>query len=305
VAINPGYFIAESLQNFRRNWVMSLGAVITIFLSLVLVGAFVLAGTIVNGLVKSVESKVSISVFLKDGAASGDVEALQRTISADARVKKVNYVSKEEALARFKQSMKNDPEIVQQLKGNPLPASLEIELKDPRQVEAMVATIKANPYLAKVVKNPANPEAEDIRYGQQVVKRLFAVTRIIQLIGTAFIIMLALVSIIFIQNTIRLAIYSRRKEIGIMRLVGASNWFIRGPFLLEGLIQGLIGAALAIALLGIVLASVLPSLGRILSFLTLSLPSGAVIQLSLILLLGGMFIGLVGSGFAMRRHLKV
>ena len=305
MAINPSYFLRESLSNFRRNWVMSLGAVITIYLSLLLVGVFVLSGMIVNSLVTSVERKVTISVFIKDGAASDDVNGMQQRLLDNALVKTVTYVSKDEALTRFRERLKNDPEIIDQLRGNPLPASLEVALKDPRDVRTVVNSIKADTNLAKVIKDPANPERDDIKYGQDIVDRLFRFTRIAQIVQSVFMAMLALVSLIFIQNTIRLAIYSRRKEIGIMRLVGASNWFIRSPFLLEGVFQGLIGASLAILTIIIVQATVFPAIEESLAFLDFGLPAGAMVQLSLILVFGGMLIGLAGSAFAMRRYLRV
>jgi cell division transport system permease protein len=304
MSINVGYFASESVQNFRRNWVMSLGAVITIYLSLLLVGVFLATGVIVNSVVKSVEEKVTIQIFIKDGAAMADVQSLQQMLTSDPLVQGVQYTTKEQALEKFKQDMKQSPEIIQQLEGNPLPASLDVTLKDPRQVETMVAKIKANPTFLRIADRPDNPE-ESLKYGQQVVKKLFAFTQVVRWIEIAFVMMLAAVSLIFINNTIRLAIYARRKEIGIMRLVGASNWFIRTPFLLEGVLQALIGAGLAILTVVGLEAAIMPRLGEALPFLPVTADSGATAQISLILVLAGVFIGLLGSGFALRRYLKV
>jgi cell division transport system permease protein len=305
MSINIGYFASESIQNFRRNWVMSLGAVITIYLSLLLVGVFLATGVIINSVVKSVEDKVSIQIFIKDGAATADVDGLQQWILSDtASVAGVQYTTKEKALEKFKQDMKQSPEIVQQLEGNPLPASLDVTLKDPRKVEEMVAKIKANALFLKVADRPDNPE-ESLKYGQQVVKKLFAFTQVVRWIEVAFVFMLGAVSLIFINNTIRLAIYARRKEIGIMRLVGASNWFIRTPFLLEGVLQALIGAGLAILTIIGLQAAIMPRLGEALPFLPVTASNAATAQISLILIVAGVFIGLLGSAFALRRYLKV
>jgi len=304
MAINVGYFARESLQNFRRNWVMSLGAVITIYLSLLLVGASVVTGIVVNSIVKSVEQKVTIQVFLKDGAAPADVDALQTMVSSDPLTKNVTYVTKEQALQRFKQQMKDSPQVVDQLEYNPLPASLDVDLKDPRTVQQMVDKIKASPAFPKVADKPDNP-TQSLRYGQSIVQRLFAVTRLIRLAEAVFIVMLAVVSLIFINNTIRLAIYARRKEIGIMRLVGASNWFIRTPFLMEGLLQALVGALLAIVTLVIVQIALLPRVRDVLKFLPFGLTPAASAQVAAILLLAGVAIGLAGSGLALRRYLRV
>jgi len=304
MSINIGYFARESFQNFRRNWAITLGAVITIYLSLLLVGVFLVTGVIVNSVVKSVEDKVTIQIFLKDGAPSEDVNALQQALLADKLVQGVDYTSKDKALEKFKEDMKQSPEIIAQLEGNPLPASLDVTLKDPRTVEQTVAIIKANALFTKVADRPDNPE-ESLKYGQQIVKKLFAFTRVLRWLEIAFVIMLAVVSLILINNSIRLAIYARRKEIGIMRLVGASNWFIRTPFLLEGLLQALIGATLAIlSILGLQ-ALIMPKLGEALPFLPVGMDATSTAQISAALVLAGVFIGLLGSGFALRRYLKV
>ena len=138
-----------------------------------------------------------------------------------------------------------------------------------------------------------------------MVKRLFAFTRVLRIIVIAFVIMIAVVSLIFINNTIRLAIYARRKEIGIMRLVGASNWFIRTPFLLEGVLQSLIGASLAILTVVGLEALLLPRLGEALPFLPVAVTATSAVQISLVLVVSGVFIGLLGSSLALRRYLKV
>jgi len=284
--------------------VMSLGAVITIYLSLLLVGLSFALGFVLTQVVQSVEDKVTIQIFLKDGAESADVEELQQWLVSDPLVQSVNYTSKEEALEKFKEQMQSSPEIIEQLESNPLPASLDVELKEPRGVSAMAEKIKASDLFLTVADRPDNPE-ESLKYGQQVVDRLFAFTRVLRYIMIAFIGMLALVSLIFINNTIRLAIYARRKEIGIMRLVGASNWFIRTPFLMEGIFQSLIGATFAILTVVGLQAVVLPRLAEALPFLPVDLAGSAMVQIALVLIGAGMLIGLAGSGFALRRYLKV
>jgi cell division transport system permease protein len=305
MAINPGYFVGEALQSFRKNWVMSLVAVTIIYISLLLVGAFFLTGALLNRVATSFEQKVSVNIFLKDGAEEADIVGLQTGIKKDARVESVTYVTKAQALERFKVRTKNTPELVEQLKGNPLPASLEVKLKDPRQVKEVVAYIKTIPELAKSIKNPENPEAEDIKYGQNIVENLFAATGVVRLAVLVFVIMLLVVSLVLIGNTIRLAIYSRRKEIGIMRLVGASNWFIRTPFLMEGVLQSIIGAVLAIITLVATQSVVVPWLQNNLRFLPVAIDNTTVAQLMGLLLLTGVVIGFLGSGAAVRKYLKV
>jgi len=305
MAINFGYFAKESLTSFKRNWVMSLGAIITIYLSLLLVGVSVGSGFLLSQVVQSVEEKVSIRVYLKDGADPAAVDALQQELITNAEVATVTYTSKEQALEDFKNTMVQDsPEIVEQLEGNPLPASLDVDLKDPRNVMLVVDAIKASPNFTAVADRPDDPE-KSLKYGQQIVNQLFTFTRILRYVSIVFVALLAVISLIFINNAIRLAIYARRKEIGIMRLVGASNWFIRTPFLMEGVIQSLIGAALAIGSLSIVWLYILPALKESLTFLPLTLSGTAAAQVALILVVSGIIIGLIGSGLAMRRYLKV
>ena len=305
MAINFGYFAKESLTSFKRNWVMSLGAIITIYLSLLLVGVSVGSGFLLGQVVKSVEEKVSIRVYLKDGADPAAVDALQQELISNAEVATVTYTSKEQALEDFRNMMVQDsPEIVDQLEGNPLPASLDVDLKDPRNVMVVVDAIKVSPNFTAVADRPDDPE-KSLKYGQQIVNQLFTFTRILRYVSVVFVALLAVISLIFINNAIRLAIYARRKEIGIMRLVGASNWFIRTPFLMEGVIQSLIGAALAIGSLSIVWLYILPALKESLTFLPLTLSGAAAAQVAFILVGSGIIIGLIGSGLAMRRYLKV
>lgn len=305
MSINPGYFLKEAGQSFRRNWVMSLGAIITIFLSLLLIGTSLMVTGIASSLIKHVESKVSIQVFIRDDAAPQDITALQTKLTADPLVKSVNFTTKEQALESFRKRMANSPEIIANLEDtNPLPASLDIELKDARDVEKVATTIQSSESFKKVCDKPDDPE-RSIKYSQQIVKKLFAFTNVARIVGSVFVVMLGIVSLIFISNTIRLAIYARRQEIAIMRLVGASNWFIRGPFVLEGIYQALIGAGLAIGVLLLIQYAGLPKLQETLTFLPFTLSNSDMVTISLSLVAAGVFIGALGSWLAMRKYLKV
>jgi len=308
MATSPSYFISETWSSFRRNWVMSLVAVSIIYISLLLVGAFFLMSSVVNEMASSFESKVSVQVFLKDDAVPADVQALQASIRKMPNVKSISYVTKEQALAIFKERTKNTPQLVEQLRNNPLPASIEVALVSPREVQGVVNLIVKDPLTAKVVKTPANlgtAKDTDIKYGQNVVEALFAATGVVRVFAAGFLGLLLIVSLVLIGNTIRLAIYSRRREIGIMRLVGASNWFIRTPFLLEGVLQALIGSILAILTLVAAQAVIVPWLQGNLKFLPVNIGGVTVAQLAALLVVAGVGIGLIGSGSAVRRYLKV
>jgi cell division transport system permease protein len=297
------YFIKEALSNSKKNFGTTFGAVATIFLSLLVIGVFIVFSLIVDQVAKSVESQVSISIFLADEAKESDVNTLKGYAESLAPVSKVTYVDKETALERFKE-MSSNTEIANQLDGNPLPASFEIELANPEKVQEVVDSIMAQAVYGQVIENPNDP-TDSIRYGQQIVNQLFAFTDIIRLVCVALVVMLIFVALVFINNTIRLAILARRKEIAIMRLVGASNGFIRGPFLMEGALQAVIGAGLAVFCISLLASILLPQLSSFLTWLPIDAASMQLWRVYLLLLGAGLIIGLFGSAWAMRRYLKI
>ncbi len=304
---NFGYSLREAGHHFRRNLSTALGAVVTIFLSLFIIGVFVLGSSIVNNMVGSVEDKVTIQAFLSDGAAQDKVDALQKSIQGWDNVESVTYKSKDEALEEYRTTMsnKNAAAAVDALDGqNPVPASLVIKLTDPQQVSATADKLIADSSFAEVCDDTDNPAAS-VQYGQETVERLFSVANYIRVIAVVLVIMLTFVAFVFINNTIRLAISARRREIAIMRLVGASNGFIRGPFLMEGALEALIGALLSIGALQVVISVVLPRLENSLQFLVIAVDPAIVGFTYVILLVVGLVIGLFGSAIAMGRYLKV
>jgi len=296
------YFVKEALLNSKKNFGTTFGAIITIFLSLLVIGVFMVTTLVIERVVRSIEQQVSITIFLADEAAESDVNSLRFFIESLPEVSRVDYITKEQALEEFKEMTSSG--IVEQLDGNPLPASLKVELSDPEQVEVVALTIQAEPVYARVVDNPNDP-AESIRYGQQIVKQLFAVTDVIRIVSIVLVVMLIFVALVFINNTIRLAILARRKEIAIMRLVGASNGFIRGPFLMEGALQSLLGAGLSILSIHLLASQFLPQLSSLLSWLPIDYASMQLWQVYALLTCVGLVIGLFGSDWAMRRYLKV
>lgn len=304
---NFGYSLREAGHHFRRNLSTALGAVVTIFLSLFIIGVFVLGSSIVNNMVGSVEDKVTIQAFLSDDAVQDKVDALQKSIQGWDNVESVTYKSKDEALEEYRTTMsnKNAAAAVDALDGqNPVPASLVIKLTDPQQVSATADKLIADPSFAEVCDDTDNPAAS-VQYGQETVERLFSVANYIRVIAVVLVIMLTFVAFVFINNTIRLAISARRREIAIMRLVGASNGFIRGPFLMEGALEALIGALLSIGALQVVISVVLPRLENSLQFLVIAVDPAIVGFTYVILLVVGLVIGLFGSAIAMGRYLKV
>ena len=298
------YFLKESFQGLTRNLSTTLGSIITIFLSLLIIGVFLVGGVIVEHLVRNIENEVTITAHVCDDASQESIDAVISQISGLSDVASVSFTTKEQALEDFRETTIN-PDIIDQLDGQtPLPASIEVDLSDPSQVETVVQQILDSTDYKSITDNPDDP-AEAIRYGQRTVDKLFTVTSYLRYIGVALILLLVFIALVFINNTIRLAIMARRKEIAIMRLVGASNGFIRGPFLMEGALHAVIGAGLAIVVLQVLRTYALPRLQDAISFLSLDVSGHTYVMIYLALLGAGLVIGLLGSAFAMRRYLKV
>ena len=304
MSINIGYFMSEAAISFKRNWVMTFGGIATIFLSLLLMGSALLMNSLVNDMVGDIESRINIQLWIHDDAEDGDIAVLRTALEGNENVASVHLVSKEEALQRFEYMTADSPEIVEQLQGNPLPRSFDIELVDTQEIDSVLAQIRASEEFPKIADPPADPERA-LSYGQGIVESLLGATQTARYAGIALIVILALVSLIFINNTIRLAIYARRNELSIMRLVGASNGFIRAPFILEGVLQALVGALLAILVLLAVKSFAFPALQETLAFITFNFTNELMTQIALILIGSGILIGAFGAIIAMRRYLKI
>ena len=217
----------------------------------------------------------------------------------------MSFTSKDQALENFRNSMTTDPEIIDQLGGvNPLPASIDVELSDPQMVEGVANLIESNSTYVQICEDSSNV-ADSIKYGKDTVERLFAVTNYVRYIGLALVVLLIFIAMVFINNTIRLAILARRKEIAIMRLVGASNGFIRGPFLMEGALHAIIGSLLAVGVIQLLRFFAIPKLQSALMFLNFNIGDMAYLLICVALVVAGLVIGLLGSALAMRRYLKV
>ena len=311
---NLGYSLREAGHHFVRNGSTTFGAVVTIFLSLFIIGLFAMGSVLLDGMVGTVEDQVTIQAFLSDDASQDDVNALQEKVKGWSEVDTVDYKSKDEALAEYRETMtnKNAPDAVAALDDrNPIPASIVIKLYDPQQVQTVAERLGSDETFAKIADVTKNADgstsdpSDEIQYGQGTVERLFAVTNWIRIITLVLVVLLTFVAFVFINNTIRLSISARRREIAIQRLVGASNGFIRGPFITEGVLQALIGSALSIGALEVIRRFGLPLLVERMSFLSFNI-SGRVLLQTYGLLVGmGLVIGLFGSAIAMRRWLKV
>ncbi|MDO5328748.1 MAG: permease-like cell division protein FtsX [Coriobacteriia bacterium] len=299
------YFLREALTGFRRNISTAIGSIVTIFLSLLIIGLFLVGTVIVNNIVNQVESEVAITVYVADTADKGDIDKLMDKVKSNPKVKSVGFTTKDQALVKFKDSMSSSPEIINQLDGqNPLPASVDIELIDAHDVNEVAKTIENDDIFKKICDNPQDP-MDSLKYGQKTVDKLFAVTNAIRVVGFILVALLIFIAMIFINNTIRLSILARRKEIAIMRLVGASNGFIRGPFFMESCLHSFIGAVASIIILGLIRNFALPAMINNMPWLPLNLDFVTFLIIYLVLLVAAVVIGIIGSALAMRRYLTV
>ena len=302
---NLAYFIKESLINFKRNWSTSIGGVITIFLSLLIIGVFMVASLMASSVVQSVEDRVTLRVFIAENAAQAVIDSLTAAIKCMNYVANVSFTTKDQALEEYQSSTNADDQVIKQLQSdNPLPASLDVDLTDSSQVTAVANEIAQNATFLRICDMPSDP-TQSIQYAQETVERLITITSYLRYIAIAVVALLVFVALIFINNTIRLAIMNRRREIGIMRLVGASNSFIRGPFLTEGVLQAVIGAALASVCIALLRRFLLPVIASGMPFLSFELPDIVYTQIYAIFFIAAIVIGLFGSALAMRRYLRV
>ena len=301
---NLGYSFREVGQHFKRSWGTVIGAIVTIFLSLFIIGLFLLGSAMLENMVGTVEDRVTIQAFLSDDADQDAVVALQRKVQGWDNIESVTYKSKDEALEEYKSTMsnRNAADAVAALDGeNPIPASLVIKLTDPQLVsDTANKLIRDSDFISVADGDPASA----VQYGRETVEKLFSFTNYLRIGALVLVGLLTFVAFVFINNTIRLAITARRREISIMRLVGASNGFIRGPFLLEGTLEAIVGALLAIVALFFGVREMVERLSSSLQFLTFDI-SPQIMLFTFGILLGiGVVIGLFGSAIAMRRYLK-
>ena len=291
-----GYYFREAFVSFKRNWIMSLAAISTVAISLFFLGFFLLVAIIFNAKFGGLEAEANINVYLKDDISTEQTRAVQKKIMGLNEVQSAKYVSKTEALKRFKTRMKDSPGLLDALSGNPLPASFEVKFKD---------EFKSGDSVDKLKTTLKNSKEVDEIIGQEVVKRLFAIATVARWIFITIIALMCFAGMTLIINAIRLAIYARRKEFEIMRLVGASNWFIRWPFVIEGVMSGFLGAFSASLLLLIANTQLFQRIETMVPFMSFSVNQMTFFYVVLSLFAVGGLIAAGGSIFALRRFLKI
>jgi cell division transport system permease protein len=301
--VRTGFFLREALRSIRANAAISVAATVTVMIAVFILGAFIPSFLYVQSTVENQKQRLDISAYISDSATDQQVRGLQDNITSlkdRGLVREFTYVSKEEALRDLKGRL-NDPDILDLLSGNPLPASFNIKPTDPSRSEEVAAALRDSPAIDRTMKNGG------VNYAKETSDRLLSIAKFIQYAGLALIGILLVAAVLLIGNTIRLSIFARRREVEVMRLVGATNWFIRWPFVIEGVICGFIGAAVAIALLWtakvvVVDQFVQDNTGGLTRDQATTI---GFVWLGVILIAAGSLLGALGSGITLRRFLRV
>jgi cell division transport system permease protein len=292
--LNFGFFLREAMKNIRLNLLMSITAITTTFICILVLGVGLLVSSHVEGVIGSVREDVSVEAFFPPDATQQEIDEIRSSVEGYSEVSSVNYVSKEEALQTFKETFEDKPELYQGIDPNVLPASLQIQLEDPAAAEEV----------AQRLREEHGFTSENLSYPQQTIERLNDVTSamIWGLYGATLLFLIS--SVLLISNAIRLSIFARRKEIEVMKLVGASDGFVRTPFVFEGLVQGLIGAGLA-ALTVVWINFLFVDWARdALPFVPVSGDAVNTLLILLVLVVVGVAIGVVGSFLSVTRFLR-
>ena len=288
------YFIKETYKSIRRNGFMSFASISTVAVSLLVLGMFLMIFLNTNNLVQYLESQVQVSVYMQDSATDKELAAVKEKLTKMPGVVKVTQVSKQQALERFKKRLGDQEQLLNSLgKDNPFPNSFEVQVDSPERIKVLT------PQLSQL------PKVETAKFGQEVVEHLFQLTKILRFGGILLVVFLAMATLFIISNTIRLTVFARRKEVIIMKYVGATDWFIRWPFLLEGMTLGFFGAVVAFILINSIYSGLLERIHATLAFLPLLPTSPLLLYVDLFLLVAGTGIGALGSYISLRKFLRV
>jgi cell division transport system permease protein len=269
-----------------------------VLLTALVLGVFIPIVQATTGTANEVRSRVVVDVYIAETASEADRTELQRTLEGTTNVKSVDYISKEQALARAQErNPKAFKEGTELLGSNPLPASFRITPEDPDRLDAIVAAIAPG-------GQPRLPAIDEVRNREEDTDKILSATGLVKALTAGLAVLLVFASIALIANTIRLSVFARRREVEVMKLVGATNWFIRWPFVIEGVIVGFLGGVLAVLLLTIAKETFIDPLSE--RFALLAAPDTIDFPLLVALLLVAcVAVSAIGSGITLRRFLKV
>ena len=295
-----GFFLKEALRSVSRNPVPSFAALASVLVTVLVLGVFIPIVQATTGAANEVREKVLVDVYLKSDAKQADITRMRERLSGDTPyVGSVQFVSKE---AAYEQEKKRNPEAYELLGSNPLPDTFRVTPDTPGNVEKLrdaLAPVSANGQRAAI-----DPSIDEVKNRRDDTQKILTATRVVKLSMGALAILLVLASVLLIANTIRLSLFSRRREVEVMKLVGATDWFIRWPFMLEGVMLGALGGITAILMLGVVKVSLIDPLAD--DFRLIAAPETMNFGLLVAVLLGASVgVSALGSWLSLRRFLRV
>jgi cell division transport system permease protein len=294
-----GFFLREAVRAVRRSAAPSFAALATVLVTMLVLGVFIPIVQATNGAANTVRGRVLVDVYMKSSATPADAARVRRELLAVQHVKSVQFVSKQAAYA---QQSKQDPQAYSLLASNPLPDTFHVLPDSPGNVLSIRTAL--TPPAPGGGSGAIDASIQNVSNHKDDTRKILEVTNLVTITAAALAILLTLASILLIANTIRLSLYSRKREVEVMKLVGATDWFIRWPFVIEGMIVGSLGALLAIVVLGITKVALLDPLANNWTLIAAprTLPFTALIG---ILLAASVGVSALGSGLSLRRFLRV
>ncbi len=298
--MRPSFFFKEAIRSLSRNAAPSLAAVLTVLITALVLGVFIPIVQATTGTANSIRGKVVVDVYAKDTATLAQLHQLRDGLADTPNVKKIQFITKQQALA---EEEKKHPAAYELLGTNPLPNLFRVTPKDPDKIDAIVNRLTPiDPATHK--RKPALAAIDEVRNRRDETSKILSATGLVKLLTAGLTALLVLTSIALVANTIRLSIFSRRREVEVMKFVGATNWFIRWPFVIEGVIVGLMGGVLAVLCLLIAKTTFVDPLESRFALLagpkTINFP-----LLAVVLMLACVAVSALGSGLTLRRFLRV
>jgi cell division transport system permease protein len=300
------FFISEAFRALRRNAAPSMAAIVTTVTTVILLGVLIPVFQTAQTQSDEIRESLEFRVAIYDDATEGETTGLQRELEAIQHVESVSLITKAEALRELEKDLgkSKSEDLLTQLHDNPLPANFQIKADDAANLEAVRAAV--TPPGPNGKPKPISPIIQDVFDRQQESQQIEQVTSALKIVLTVITALLIIASLMLVGNTIRLSIYTRRREVEVMRLVGATRWFIRWPFMIEGVVVGFAGGLVAILILWLGKITIVDPLSDSFSFLaaqnnsTLSFPALVVILFG-----AAVLVSAIGSGITLRRFLKV
>jgi cell division transport system permease protein len=298
--MRPAFFLREALRSLRRNAAPSFAAMATVLLTMLVLGVFIPIVQATTGAANEVRGRVLLDVYMKTDAKPADVARVRHLLAAETpHVKRVEYVSKQQA---YREQVKKFHEAYELLGSNPLPDTFRVTPDNPDNIDKVRDALQ--PLTPSGARTTADPAIDDVKNRKDETTKILLATRVVKLTTALLAGLLIVASILLIANTIRLSLFARRREVEVMKLVGATDWFIRWPFVIEGVILGALGGTLAVLLLAVVKIALVDPLAS--DFALIAAPNTINFGLLIVvLLLASVAVSAAGSGLSLRRFLRV